>query len=175
MQLNDIKASRTLLHWDQRQLADRAHVSVETIRRLESNSQDHSPNSKTFQKVESALRRNGLIVSYSFKRGTVLRLKKSFSTLISVVSLLRTEIDKKAYYDLSIREMNNYLFEAKEFYEGESNFAERISEAIRKLEDAFIVEIDFQVTRNSELANQLDRIVDDWTSASLRPVATRAN
>ena len=87
-----IRAARALLRLEQRELAERAHVSVATLRRLEAADEVSSMSSSTLNQVRQALEGAGVEFIY----GGVRRLKRSPEEVAERLKIIREIVDRAA-------------------------------------------------------------------------------
>jgi transcriptional regulator with XRE-family HTH domain len=78
--IRQIKAARALLAWSQAQLAEKARVSVPTIKRLEANDGPLGGRGETSEKIRAALERYGIEFIEENGGGPGVRLRKPSQT-----------------------------------------------------------------------------------------------
>ena len=94
----------------------------------------------------------------SFKRGLVVRLKKTAEARKRIVEALtskQTDTFRRAREVIA-----EYRVMAEAFYAGENEAKERVRSWSEELKDALRAELHYQLQRNDELANLLDKLVD---------------
>ncbi len=76
MRADQLRAGRALLRWSQQQLADKAGVSVPTIKRLEAMDGELEGHTNTIKSLRTALESGGVMLVESNGNGPGVRLRE---------------------------------------------------------------------------------------------------
>lgn len=155
-----LKMARSALGWDQRELAQRAGISAETVKRAEGD-----PNANlskaTMDAIVKALTAAGVLMETSFRRGLVVRLTKTAEAKKRIVNALAKEGSATEKLQRAEAIVAEYRQMAQAFYEGEPEAKERVRSWFQDLKDVMRGEVSYLARHGHPLANDLDHFTED--------------
>lgn len=155
-----LKMARSALGWDQRELAQRAGVSIETVKRAEGD-----PNANlskaTMDAITKALTVAGVLMETSFKRGLVVRLTKTAEAMKRIVDALAKDGNESENFRRAQTVVAEYRQMAQAFYEGEPEAKERVRNWLQDLKDILRGEAAYLEAHGRSVAERIFQFADD--------------
>lgn len=141
----EMKASRALLGWEQKDLAEASGLSLSTVERMERLGPGHwSPS--TAAKVRHALENGGIIFIKSGLEGAGIRLTRSrefLEDLAEIESSIASDVDQKS---AAKARFENFTAEVHRFFKGDANEIEQIRSKLSHLKAT----LEFEIARRGE-------------------------
>ena len=150
--------ARAALGWDQRQMAERAGLSPETIKRAETDPEANLSKS-TMLAITQCLDRHGVLMEMSFKRGLVVRLSKTAEAKKRVLEALAAKGTVAEKLRRAEKVIADYRAMAITYYEGEADVKGRVLSWLEDLKGTLRIELGYLGGRNDPLAEALDKFV----------------